>query len=174
MFVQPDSDIQCLLGVNIIPFVGIRVERANGEVIVKPTAPEPLAEARVYLINSARIQAGGGTVVEAKIDMPITRAMNCLLFEPDEEFFPSVGMVSVDALLSSTNEGKVLVPLENYLSLAADLDSGTCIRRVTIATEDELTVQLVETTSFIKKESKEPQSVEEKTRSPPQNELTRF
>ena len=56
MFVQPDSDIQCLLGMNVIPSLGIRVKRANGEVVTEPTAPEPLVEAKMYLIQSTRIQ----------------------------------------------------------------------------------------------------------------------
>ena len=56
VFVQPDSDIQCLLGMNVIPSLGIRVKRANGEVMTEPTAPKPLAEAKMYLIQSTRIQ----------------------------------------------------------------------------------------------------------------------
>ena len=56
VFVQPDSDIQCLLGMNVIPSLGIWVKRANGEVMTEPTAPEPSAETKVYLIQSTRIQ----------------------------------------------------------------------------------------------------------------------
>lgn len=107
VFVQPDSDIQCLLGMNMIPFLGIRVERANGEVIVEPTALESSPEARVYLIHSTRIQGRKGTVVEAKFDLLIARAT--------EEFLSNIGTVSVDALLSRTNEGKVPVPLEIHI-----------------------------------------------------------
>ena len=43
VFVQPHSDIQCLLGMNVIPSLRIRVMRTNGEVMTEPTAPEPSA-----------------------------------------------------------------------------------------------------------------------------------
>ena len=56
MFVRPDSDIQCLLGMNVIPSLGIWVKSVNGEVMIEPTAPEPAAEAKVYLIQSTCIQ----------------------------------------------------------------------------------------------------------------------
>ena len=56
VFVRPDSDIQCLLGMNVIPSLGIWVKRVNGEVMIEPTAPEPAAEAKVYLIQSTCIQ----------------------------------------------------------------------------------------------------------------------
>ena len=56
--------------------------------------------------------------------------MNSLLFEPDQEFLASMGLVSVDALLPGTKEGKVLVPLENHFSAAADLEAGTCVGNV--------------------------------------------
>ena len=83
-------------------------------VMTEPTAPEPepSAEAKVYLIQSTRIQGRKGTVLEAKFDLPVARTMDSLLFEPDQEFLASMGMVSVDALLPSNQEGKVLVPLE--------------------------------------------------------------
>ena len=125
VFVQPDSDIQCLLGINVIPSLGIRVKRANGELMIEPTAPEPAAEAKVYLIQSTRIQGRKGTVLEAKFDLPVVRATDSLFFEPDQDYLTSMGMVSVDALLPSTNEGKIPVPLENHFSVAADLESGT-------------------------------------------------
>ena len=63
--------------------------------------------------------------------------MDSLLFELDQEFLSSMGIVSVDALLPSTKEGKVLVPFKNYFSVAADLVAGTCIGNITIVTSSE-------------------------------------
>ena len=91
-FVHPDSDIQCLLGMNVIPSLGTRVKRTNGEVMIEPAAPEPAAEAKVYLIQSTCIQCRKGTVLEAKFDLPVLRAMDSLLFEPDQEFLMSMGV----------------------------------------------------------------------------------
>lgn len=57
---------------------------------------------------------------------------------------------------SPTKAKFYLVPLEKHLLVAADLDSGTCVGKVTIVTEDELTKKLVETMLFTKEEFKEP------------------
>ena len=85
MFVQPDSDIQCLLAMNFIPSLGIRVKQANGEVMTEPTAPEPSPEAKVYLIQSTRIQGRKGTVLEAKVGLPVARTMDSLSFKLDQD-----------------------------------------------------------------------------------------
>ena len=141
VFVQPGSDIQCLLGMNVIPSLGTRVERTGGEVIVPPTAlkPSESAEAKVYLVQSVRIQGRKGTILEAEFGSPAIKETDSLLFEPDQDLLTSIGIVSVDALLPGTNEGKVLVPLENHYSVAADLESGLCIGKVTVVPESELT-----------------------------------
>ena len=156
---ESSFNIQCLLGMNVIPSLGIRVKRANGEVMIEPTAPEPSAEAKVYLIQSTRIQARKSTVLEAKFDLPVVRATDSLLFELDQEFLTSIGMVSEDVLPPSTNEGKVLVPLENHLLVAVDLESGTCVGNVTIVTKGESVEELAEARTFVKEKSKEPQLV---------------
>ena len=134
VLVQPDSDIQCLLGMNVIPSFGIWVKQVHGEVMTEPTAPEPLAEAKVYLIQSTRIQGIKGTVLEAKVDLPVAGTMGSLLFKSDQEFLASMGMVSVDVLLPSTKEGQVLVFFANHFPVAADLEAGTCVGNVTVVT----------------------------------------
>ena len=67
-------------------------KRANGEVMIEPTVPEPLA--KVYLIQSTHIQGRKGTVLEAKFDLPVVRAMDSLLFKLDQEYLTSMGRVS--------------------------------------------------------------------------------
>ena len=69
-----------------------------------------------------------------------------------------MGMVSVDALLPSTIEGKVLAPLENHFSVAADLEAGTCVENVTALTRGQSVEEVAETMTFAEK-SKEPQEV---------------
>ena len=44
--------------------------------MTEPTAPEPSAEAKVYLIQSTRIQGRKGTVLEAQVDLPAARTMD--------------------------------------------------------------------------------------------------
>ena len=65
------------------------------------------------------------------------RATDSLLFEPDQDYLMSIGMVSVNVLLPSSNEGKILVPLETHFLVAANLESGTCVGHVTIVTKGE-------------------------------------
>ncbi|MDA8032291.1 MAG: hypothetical protein MPK62_14430 [Alphaproteobacteria bacterium] len=60
--------------------------------------------------------------------------------------------VSVDALLPSSKGGKVLVPLENHYSVAADLEAGTCVGNVTVITRDQSVEELAETMTFTKEE----------------------
>ena len=70
-----------------------------------------------------------------------------------------MGMVSVDVLLPSTIEGKVLAPLENHFSVAADLEAGTCVENVTVLTRGQSVEEVEETMTFTEKQSKEPQEV---------------
>ena len=122
-------------------------------------APEASAEAKVYLIQSTRIQDRKGTVLEAQVDLLAARTMDSLLFELDQEFLASMGMVSVDALLPSTKEGKVLVPLENHFSVAVDSEAGTCVGNITILTRGQSVEEVAETMTFTEKQSKKPQAV---------------
>jgi len=47
-FIQPDSEQDCLLGVNVLPLLGISVVRSNGETILAPNAEE-LTVAKIHL-----------------------------------------------------------------------------------------------------------------------------
>ena len=97
VFVQPNSDIPCLLGINVIPSLGIRVVRSNGTFMVEaieqcqkgteqdggnsppdtiPNLQERDGEegrpaiaihARVYLVQSVNVPGRKGTVVEARV-----------------------------------------------------------------------------------------------------------
>ena len=58
---------------NVIPSLGIRVKLANGKVMTEPTASEPSSVAKVYLIQSTRLQVRKGTVLEAKVDIPVAK-----------------------------------------------------------------------------------------------------
>ena len=71
--------------------------------IVQVTALKPLAEAKVYLIQSARVQGRKGTILEVEFESPVVQETDSLLFEPDYDLLTSFGIVWVDALLPSTN-----------------------------------------------------------------------
>ena len=88
---------------NVITSLGISVKRANGEVMTEPTAPEPLAEAKVYLIQSTCNQ---GTVLEATLDLPVARSIDSLLFEQDQVFVVSMGYGVSRCLATKHQRGK--------------------------------------------------------------------
>ena len=73
VFVQPDSDIPCLLGMNVIPHLGIRVLRSNGspmlEVVEKADSSTQnvevptIGQIEVHLAESAHIPGRKGMVL---------------------------------------------------------------------------------------------------------------
>ena len=52
------------------------------------------------------------------------------LFEPDHEKLDSLGLNSLDALVTCRPGGTILVPMQNNLSVAAHLEAGMCIGSV--------------------------------------------
>ena len=42
VFVQPDSDQKCLLGMNVLPDLGLGITRANGEPVIVKEDPNPV------------------------------------------------------------------------------------------------------------------------------------
>lgn len=160
VFVQPNSDIPCLLGMNVIPSLGIQVVRANGTLMleaiekcqsstnraVETSQPpdNPAVErsehsespARVYLIQPVRVPGRKGMVVEAQAELEGVSKYGHFLFEPDQESLAGLGLMSFDSLF--TGRDTLTVPLENHLSVAVDLDRGCCIGTVTFVPEKEL------------------------------------
>ena len=66
VFVQPDSERACLLGMNVIPLLGISVIRCNGQSILSNDEPEP-GTAHVKLIESITIPSQKGQYLKAYI-----------------------------------------------------------------------------------------------------------
>ena len=54
VFVQPDSEQQCLLGMNVLPALGLSIRRANGEPLIVKERVEPVV-CNVKLIQSSTI-----------------------------------------------------------------------------------------------------------------------
>ena len=66
VFVQPDSEQACLLGMNVIPHLGIKLVRANG----KPLIPTPSTESevsQVRLIDAVTLPSKKGRFLQAEV-----------------------------------------------------------------------------------------------------------
>ena len=83
-----------------------------------------------------------------------------------------MGMVSVDALLPSTIEGKVLAHLENHFSVAADLEAGTCVENVTALTRGQSVEEVAETMTLLRS-PRNHRKLAGSMKSSPSNEQTR-
>ena len=71
VFVQPDSEQDCLLGSNVLSGIGITVMRANGEPLTASSVDKPSSEpkiAHVNLVQAATIPGMKGCYVRAQID----------------------------------------------------------------------------------------------------------
>ena len=68
VFVQPNSEQKCLLGMNAIPSLGISVLRANGEPLIPASEPTSPKVANVCLVRSTTIPSQKGRSVKAHID----------------------------------------------------------------------------------------------------------
>ena len=66
VFVQPGSSQACLLGMNVIPSLGIEVTRANDESLCSISGHEE-GTAKVGLVKSVCIPGYRGRCVEAKV-----------------------------------------------------------------------------------------------------------
>ena len=79
VFVQPDSEQECLLGSNVLSAIGIAVTRANGEPLTASTTDEPPETVHVNLVQAATIPGMKGCYVRAQIDKGIVRDKSCCL-----------------------------------------------------------------------------------------------
>ena len=67
VFVQPDSEQQCLLGTNVLPALGLRINRANGEPLIVRKETEPIV-AHVRLVQSSSILGMKGKVLNVLME----------------------------------------------------------------------------------------------------------
>lgn len=86
-FIQPDSEQPCLIGMNVIPFLGITVRRANG----KPLHAVIEQAAQVRLVQTITVSGQKGRVVEVQVDNE-TSAEEQFLFEPEHQRLSELGI----------------------------------------------------------------------------------
>ena len=112
-FIQPESEQKCLIGKNVIPFLGITIRRANG----KPLHAVVEHDDQVRLVQSTTIPSIKGRVVEAQF---INSGSFCgikLLFQQEQKVLDDLGVWTQESLIMVQSDGRALFPCRMHLSL---------------------------------------------------------
>jgi len=139
VFIQPESEILCLLGMNVLPRLGLHLVQGDGsplEVdVVKHTDASKVS--RVCLVGSTYLPSQKVTVLEAEVKHPFSQD-DTLVFEPDWEELEGIGVELPDALLKQQPKGRIFIPAVNPEAISARLEPGLCVGSVTHISELEL------------------------------------
>ena len=104
IFVQPDSEQECVLGSNVLPALGISVVRANGRKLTA-SVENGVEPAHVNLVQSV-IPGQKGCFVRGRVeDNP--NKIEHLLFEPKHETLEPSGLCTQESLVSVHSDGSV-------------------------------------------------------------------
>ena len=130
-FIQPESEIPCLLGMNILPQLGLKFVQPNGMPLGTETeACQPEKVSTVNVVSSTYLPSHKTTMLEAEISTPFSDG-DALMFEPNQEDFEKMGLRLPDALLTQQPNGRVHIPVENSWAVSARLQRGDCLGVVT-------------------------------------------
>ena len=127
VFVQPDSEQVCLLGVNVISALGFKVLNNDGSLILPRDAgnsdtPTPVIST-VSLVRSVPIPCQKVSVVQAKITDPVNDYSD-MLFEPDCAVLSQLGVSMLESVVKVDANGHVYLPVDNYQCITAHLEAG--------------------------------------------------
>ena len=118
-FIQSESEQHCLIGMRVIPFLGITVRRGNG----KPLHAIAEREVQVRLVQTTTIPGQRGWVVQVQVE-----SESCLgdelLFHPEHQRMSELGVWAQEALISVQSNGKALIPLQNFQGMSVKLKEG--------------------------------------------------
>jgi hypothetical protein len=135
VFVQPQSGHECLLGMNVIPVLGLAITRANGEpLVVKQDTDHRVAHVR--LVEPVSIPGLKGRFVELvgcgdsniRIGSPV-------LFEPKPDVFEILGLSSHESVVTVRDNGCKVVPIQNPVGGSVCMVKGLEIGTVRCVTE---------------------------------------
>ena len=139
VFIQPESEIHCLLGMNVLPRLGLQLVQTDGSPltvdVVKHAATSRVS--RVCLVGSTYLPSQKVTVLEAELNHPFSQD-DTLVFEPDWKGLEGIGVELSDALLKQQPKGRVFIPAVNPQAISARLEPGLCVGSVTHISELEL------------------------------------
>ncbi len=127
VFVQPDSEQSCLLGINAIPHLGINVSHSDGKPVVTQESISSLTEGgvnEVCLEKGVKLPAQKGRVLQAKLSSPLSDFTD-LLFEPDPELLEQLGIVALESVVAIQDDRDVNIPVQNFQGVTVHLEAGT-------------------------------------------------
>ena len=122
VFVQPDSEQECLLGSNVLPALGISLVRANGQKFTASIENEA-EPAHINLVQSVTIPGQKGRFVKGRIEGDPSK-LEHLLFEPKYESLEPLGLCTQESILTVHSDGSVLIPLQNFQGMPVRLERG--------------------------------------------------
>jgi hypothetical protein len=139
VFVQPQSEQQCLLGMNVLPALGVVINRANGEPLIVKNQTSNDRVSSVRLVQSVSIPSLKGRFLEVKVDQNKSGSGipsgSSVLFEPHAGLLQPLGLHSHESLVTVQDNGCVLVPVQNPDGTTVRLDKGLNIGDVRCISE---------------------------------------
>lgn len=143
VFVQPDSEQRCLLGMNAIPLLGIEVRHHDGEPILFLDKKElPSGSVTVNLVGATSIPAQAGRIVRAKLSVPgALSSRGTVLFEPCHEILEPLGLNVMESLVSM-EDNEIVLPVENHQGNTVYVSTG--VQLGTVRNTDVDATELVE------------------------------
>ena len=146
VFIQPNSEQDCLLGSNVLPALGISVVRANGHpLIASPIRLEENETLSVNLVQATTLPGLNGCFAKAKVGIE-GLGEACLLFEPDHKTLGDSGVSAFETLVSVDSSGYAVIPLHNYQGNCVTLSEGSplgLVRQCEISESSQLPVREV-------------------------------
>ncbi len=132
VFVQPESEQPCLLGMNAAPALGLTFLTAKGQPLRSQSGEQPEAsstEARVCLTQTVSVPGRKGRFLEAAVHCHFQKGDE-LLFEPNTNFLKSHGLSAQESLLTVRPHGTILIPMQNFQTSTVRLEEGMEIGQV--------------------------------------------
>lgn len=121
-FIQPESEQGCLLGMNVIPQLGIKLVRDNGEIIL-PAREADFDVAEVRLVSAVAIPSHHGKVLAATLTQAELSTKD-LVFEPGDDMLQSFGVNIHEAVIAPDEDNLVWIPARNYQGVTVNLQAG--------------------------------------------------
>ena len=140
VFIQPDSDQLCLLGMNAAPSLGLSFNRANREPITCKANPTQSVSASVCLIETTRVPGCTGKFLKATLNVDMAPGTHTV-FEPEPGVLESRGLSAQGSLLTISPERNVLMPVQNFQKCPIELTKGTKLGVMECVSKCPVTVQ---------------------------------
>ena len=97
VFIQPDSEVLCLLGMNVLPALGVTFLRADSESLqTSESLLHNPPTAQVHLVRTSYVPTQKGAFLEAVPDQPLQECCD-LVFKPAQEALEPFGIRAPEA-----------------------------------------------------------------------------